>query len=235
MIQLQHDGAQKAKERTSALRREVYLGAVEELTKANVHLASLPQADLLKTNAAEGLQGFFSAAAKLQLIAEPKTALLVNHLAAAYGELMLRLMSHLMPIQKVKIDISISDGLYNKYQTEVDRILGEMAKFNEAAKVDGLVFGALQRAFESYQSQAKKHGDDRSAAQKQFSHLNIEFSRQVLTELRAIGELHIPVMIEIRRDLGFESDIKAFHAQMEAQWIRMSSQLDKMLNSLKDV
>ncbi len=49
-LQLQHDANEKTKERTAALRREVYLRAVEELVKANAHLATLPQLDLSKTN-----------------------------------------------------------------------------------------------------------------------------------------------------------------------------------------
>jgi len=77
-LQLQHDANEKTKERTATLRREVYLRAAEELVKANAHLATLPQLDLSKTNLGDGLQGFFSATARLQLIAEPKTALLVS-------------------------------------------------------------------------------------------------------------------------------------------------------------
>lgn len=71
-LQLQHDAGQKTTERIAALRRDVYLQAAEELTKANTYLGSLSQIDLAKTNASEGMQGFFGAAAKLQLVAEPK-------------------------------------------------------------------------------------------------------------------------------------------------------------------
>ena len=86
-LQLQHDEREKAKERTATLRREVYLRTVEELVRANAHLSGLPQLDITKTNLAEGLQGFASAAARLQLVAEPQTALLVNQLQADYSEL----------------------------------------------------------------------------------------------------------------------------------------------------
>jgi len=42
-IQLEHDANEKSKERISLLRRQVYLSIVEELAKANTHLAGLPQ------------------------------------------------------------------------------------------------------------------------------------------------------------------------------------------------
>ena len=232
-MQLQHDSTEKTKERTSILRREVYLRTVEELTKANSHLASLPQSDLAKTNAAAGLQGFFAEAAKLQLVAEPKTALLVNQLVAAYGELLLRLLARLMPLQKARTDISINDDLYNKAQVEVTRVLSDMAKFNEAAQVDHATFSALQRSFESYQSQAKTHADARDTAWGEFNRFNIEFCRQLFVDMRLIGEQQIPALIEIRRDLGLTAELGAFREQMDAQWHRMAKQLDTMLNALQ--
>lgn len=233
-IQLQHDSIEKAKERTATLRREVYLHAAEELTKANSHLASLPQADLAKINAAEGLQGFFAAAAKLQLVAEPPTALLVNRLVGSFGELLLRHIERLMPLQNAKLNIAINDELYDKAQVDLDRVLSEMAKFNESAQINDLVFSALQRSFSAYQSRATKYANARQAAWEEFNTLNVKFLRQLLVDMRVIGDQQIPVLVEIRRDLGLTADLEAMRAQMEEQWARMSLQIDKMISALKD-
>lgn len=233
-IQLQHDATEKAKERTATLRRQVYLRAAEELTRANSHLASLPQSDLAQTNAADGLQGFFAEAAKLQLVAEPKTALLVNQLVGTYGELSLRLMSRLMPLQDARTDISINDDLYNKARTDVSRVLDEMAKFNETAKTDEPTFQALHRAFETYQAQAETYADARSAAWDRFNRLNCEFGKQLLVDMRKIGEEQIPVLIEIRRDLGLTAELPAFREQMDAQWKRMEKQINEMISALQE-
>jgi len=234
LLQLRHDAAEKAKERTATLRHEVYLRMAEELTKANNHLVSLSQSDLTKTNVADGLEGFFVAASKLQLVAEPKTALLVNQLVAEYGELLLRLIARLMPLQKARIDIAISDDLYNKARTEVTRVLDEMAKFNEAVQANDAVYDALQRACDAYQGQAKKYATERSAFWKDFNRLNVEFGRQLLTEMRVVGELQIPVLVEIRRDLGLTAELGAFREQMEAQWNKIAPQLDAMLSAIQD-
>lgn len=111
-IQLDHDAREKGKERTAALRRDVYQRVVEELVKANVHLAGLPSLDPTKVNIGEGLQGFFSTAARLQLVAEPKTALLMNTLVSEYGELLIDLMAELMPVHAAQSDIQIADRQY---------------------------------------------------------------------------------------------------------------------------
>src|ERR1051325_8996126 len=84
-IQLQHDAAENAKERKAQLRRDVYLVAVEEIAKVTSHLGSLAQVDVTTTNPADALKGFQGATAKLVLVAEPKTALLVSDLASKYS------------------------------------------------------------------------------------------------------------------------------------------------------
>lgn len=233
-IQLQHDSSEKAIERTATLRREVYLRAAEELTKANSHLASLSQTDLTKTNAADGLQGFFAAAAKLQLVAEPKTALLVNRLVGTYGELLLRILERLIPLQDAKSNITLNDQLYNRAQSEVHRVLNEMAKFNESAQVNALIFGALQRSCSEYQSQANDYANARQVAWAEFNTLSVNFLRQLLTDMKHIGDQQIPVIVEIRRDLGLTADLGAMRLQIEEQWARMSLQIDKIINSLQD-
>lgn len=233
-LQLQHDASENAKERTATLRREVYLRAAEELVKANAHLAGLPQLDIAKTNLGDGLQGFFAAAARLQLIAEPKTALLVNQLAAEYGELVFKLMTHLLPVSRAKADIQIADDLYSKAQAEVTRILSEMAKLNESGRPDPQTFQALDTSFKFHQGQTVKYGNERSDAWERFNQHNLTFQRYLLTELRDIGSKQIPVMIEIRRDLGLTGDLAAIEAHMKQQWLRMEAHFDALIAAIRD-
>jgi hypothetical protein len=204
-LQQEHDAAEKSKERTATLRREVCLKTAEELVKANAYLAGLPQLDLSKANVGDGLQGLLAAAARLQLVAEPKTALLVGQLSATYGELVLKLMIQLMPVGKAKADIEIADGLYTKAQTEVARILSEMAKQNESGHPDPRVFQVLNTSFDSQQAQARKYADDRNEAWTRFNANNLVFQRYLLQEMREIGAQQVPVLVEIRRDLGINS------------------------------
>lgn len=233
-LQLQHDASEKAKERTATLRRDVYLRAAEELVKANAHLASLPQLDLSKTNLGDGLQGFFAAAARLQLVAEPRTALLVSQLAAEYGELVLTLMTHLMPIGRARSDIQIADDLYSNAQAEVARILSEMAKLNESGRPDPQTFQALDTSFKFHQSQTVKYGDERSSAWERFNQHSVTFQKYLLTQLRDISSKQIPVMIEIRRDLGLTGDLAEIEAHMKQQWLRMEAHFDALIAAVKD-
>jgi hypothetical protein len=233
-MQLDHDGAQKARDRVATLRREVCLEAVAQLTEANSFLASLPQTDPSKKNLADGLKGFFSAAAKLQLVVEPDTALLVNKLVAGYSELLLRPMVRVAPLHRLTNRIEIHDKLYNESQAQVTRVLGEMSKFNEAAEVDSRVFEALQRSFDGYQEQASFQANERSRAWDEFNSLNIQFCRQLLEELGDVVAQQIAVVVEIRRDLGLDSNLDAFRTQMEEQRLRITSQLEELFKAVQE-
>lgn len=233
-LQLRHDADQKTTERTATLRRDVYLSAVEQLTKANTYLGSLPQIDLTKTNAAEGMQGFFGAAAKFQLVAEPKTALLVNQLVADYAEVLLKVMTYLVPLQSLRADIAICNDLYDQAQLEVKRILSEMAKFNESAQTNQAIFAALQRAFDFQQGQSQQYTSERSGHWESFNKLNVEFVRGLIPEMQRLGELQIPVLIEIRRDLGLTGELDVFRTQMQANAKRMTNQLETLLNAIQN-
>lgn len=233
-IQLQHDAAEKARERTATLRRDVYLRAVEELVKANSHLAGLPNIDPTKVNIGDGLQGFFAAAARLQLVAEPKTALLVNGLVGQYGELLFELLAQLQPAHAARSDIQIADHHYALAQTEVTRVLGEMAKLNESGQHDPVVFLALQSAFDFQQEQSAKFAADRGAAWSRFNAASIGFQRKLLAKLRELTSRQVPVMIELRRDLGLGGELDELEKQMREQMRRVEERFNALIATLRD-
>ncbi len=232
-LQLKHDSDEKAKERLATLRREVYLLAAEESVKANAYLGSLPQADFTKENAGLGMQGFFAAAAKLQLISEPKTSLQVSELVSAYGELLFKAMAKVRPIQKLQTDIAIRDDHYTKAQAEVSRVLAAMTQFNEAAKSDDAVFKALNSSFDFQQEQANKFASERSALWEERNRLHIAFAKEFVVDMKLAGERQMQVMVQLRRELNVGGDADAFMQQMNAQWKRMKAQLDTLLNDLE--
>lgn len=232
-IQLKHDSDEKAKERLATLRKEVYLNAAEESVRANAYLGSLPQADFTKTNAAEGMQDFFAAAAKLQLISEPQTSLQVSELVSTYGELLFKAMAKVRPIQKLQTDIASLDNLYISAQAEVSRVLAAMTQFNEAAKTDDAVFRALNVSFDFQQGQANKFAAERGALWEKRNRLHLAFAREFVVDMKLSAERQMQVMIELRRELEVGGDADAFMRQMNAQWKRMKAQLEALLNDLE--
>jgi hypothetical protein len=138
------------------------------------------------------------------------------------------------PIHSLQTDISIRDEHYTRSQSEVTRVLAEMAYFNETAQKDGEIFSALTRSFEFNQKRTAQIATERNELWAQRNTLHLDYSRESLQELKRLSALQIPVMVAIRGELGLENDSKALTEQMESQWKRMESQINSLLDSLKN-
>lgn len=240
--QLQHDSSEKARERHASLRREVCLKAIEELTKAMSYLASLPDRDPSKENLADGVQGFAAAAAQLQLVAEPKTALLANSVATSIGQIAIRSVGRALPLQLIRSRISTQNDLYGEAQADIKRILAEMEKFNEAGGSDKRLWDALQRSFQSSSERSSNHANERGKLWASLNKENLAYQKQLMAEMRDLIVKQVSLVVEIRRDLGLEGNLEEFRTQMEAQWVDIANeahavfeQLDRELLAQDDI
>lgn len=197
-------------------------------------MGSLSQVDITKFNPGEPFHECFAAAAKLQLVAEPGTALLVNKLVADYGEMLLDLFKLLIPTQQARSDITIYDDLYKQAHAERTRVLAEMTKFNEAARDEPPIWKALQRSFDGFNKQAHDHGKTRSEAWNRFNAATQKFGIAVFKGVQLMSERQIPLLIEIRRDLGLTTNLIAFQEQMQSQIERMGSRIEGIVHELGD-
>jgi hypothetical protein len=229
-IQLKHDAKEKAKERISVLRRDVYLKAIEELNRVNAKLAALAQADFVNSNPTNDLQDFYAAASKLQLIAEPKTSILASKLVASYGMLTMRLLSKLGPLNDIKIEINISDRAYEVATTEVNRILEKQRLLIESGQPDQIQMTALNNAYNFSSSQVNKYSDQRAAAWEKLHLHHVEYVKLVMFELKIIGEQQIPLMTAIRMDLGLTEQIEIIQEHLDLQWEEMEKVFDESLD-----
>lgn len=215
--QLAHDREEKMKERTLSLRREVYLKAAEELVKLNAYLGSLPQQDLTKGNIGDGLIGFQTVSARLQLIAEPRASLLAMRLSGSYAELIFELMPHIMILGRAKSDIQIAEDFYTKANNETQRILAAMNQHIETGRCDQEAFDGLQRSMLFSQEEMTRFAAARSAAWASFNRANIDFVRHLYARIREIAPEQINLMEEIRRDLSLTGDLSEIREEMQKQ------------------
>ncbi|MBK6852952.1 MAG: hypothetical protein IPG93_15310 [Burkholderiales bacterium] len=233
-IQLDHESQEKAKQRRAELRRDVYLAVAEESVKANACLAALPNADLSKSDAITPLEGFFSAAAKLQMVANTETALQTSQLVSSYGQLLFRVMALARPIQRAKLSAQLSKQLYEEAQTEIKRILAAMTALNESGSPDPEKFARLGQSFDLYRGQAERHAAEQNEALDQATSLHLQFLKELLPSTKAIGMKTMILMIEIRREFDIESDNLAMENEMRTQWARMEESVDSLLRSIDE-
>lgn len=231
-LQLAHDSSEKSKDRTKSLRLDVCLKAVEDMTKAQYYLASLPQSVASSSNIAEKLQEFMASMAKLQLVTEPKTALKISELTSAYGELTINLILRLKPLQDAKTDIDIGTKLYEKSQLEIARLQREISNHTESARSDHNVFSALNESYRFNMRNADTYTNKIESAWKEFNKSLLLFNSYLFGEMMNISDLQMPVLIAIREDLGLTSNLKEFSEQMKNQQQKISLALTKAMEEI---
>ncbi len=233
MLQLKHDAVQKSKDRLADLRRDVYLNAAEEMVKAGNHLSGLPQMDPAKQNLADGFQGFFQSAAKLQLVADLDTSKYIGDLVTIYGELWLKLLGKVQPIHERKSEIAIANGFLDQEQSEVTRLLAAMANYNESAQSDQAIFAALQRSFDFHQGRVIKLSEDIQRLWEDHNLLHKTFVIEHLEDVKLIGEAQIPVAVALRRELELGWDVADFQRQLIARWKRIEVALQAAMEQMQ--
>lgn len=231
-IQLEHESQEKAKQRRAELRKEVYLVAAEETVRANAYLASLPNADLSKPDSVTPLQGFFAAAAKLQMVADTKTALHTSQLVGTYGQLLFKILELTRPIQDARFAAQLAKQHYDEAQTEIKRILAAMTALNESGKPNQEQFAGLVKSFEFQRGLADNHAAEQQAALNLTASLHLSFLGQFLPAIKEIGMKTMTLMIEIRREFDIESDGVAMENELRAQWNQMDESVNSLLRSL---
>jgi hypothetical protein len=157
----------------------------------------------------------------------------MNQLITEYGVIALELFENLAPIYESKNDIKINDEFYNKSQAEINRLIEEMRRLNESGKKDQVVMDALQQSFDFQMGLSKRYADERATAWSNFNHYNIAFQKRFLVFIKEVSRKNIPMIIEIRRDLGLSGELVDFEAQMKEQEIRLEASLNKLIQNFE--
>lgn len=233
-IQLENDSKEKSIDRMNSLRREVYLSAIEEFSKAGNYLSSLPMGDIGSKNISQDLQGFFVAAAKLSLVATPRTQQAVDALGIEYSKLIFTVIQRVQPLQEISDSIKLNTRLYDQMMEDVRRVLGEITRFNEAGRTETHIFSALQSSFEFFSSQAKSFKEERGAEHDKFCALHEVFNNEMFRDMKPVARLQVEVMISVRNDLGIETDEAKMREKMEHQWAEISEAMDEALVNIKN-
>lgn len=230
--ELEHKTAESQKERTSAMRREVYMKTTEELAKAFAHLAHLADSEISNSEKTSS-QSFLGEAAKFQLVAEPESALMMMTFVSSYGIAEMRLTVKSLALRNAESDIALAKTYYEKNIVEVDRLLSERFKFNEEGRTDSVIFEALGRSLDYFRSQAEKYSLGREKAEQLRSQLHRDFLTDVMSEIKPLGKQIMEIQISIRREIGLTSDIEIFRNHMELQQGKLELAINEVMDAIK--
>jgi hypothetical protein len=228
-VQLEHDATEKKKERIWALQKQIYLEAAENLTKTTHLLYSIPEREIAGNATSLDMDDFSSSAVKLQLVAEPIAAEMANKLISAYSEVTLNIINEISALKSAVNDIKISNEFYNKSQTHIARILSDMEKLRETGVPDQVKMNQLIFSFNFHSDQASVYSDDQNTAYRKFATAQRKYILKLKSEFLKVNDIQIPLIIQIRTDLGVSTNIKVFSDLMKNQYKEISDAADRVL------
>lgn len=153
-------------------------------------------------------------------------SVIVSDLVSAYGELQMKLVAKVLPIHSLRSDINIRNAQYEDTQVEIKRVLAAMVQHNESGQRDAEAFARLTRSFEFARDRAKQLTDERAVLWDKSNALQRQFLKDLLPELKRIGELQVNVLVELRRELDVGGDIEIFKQTMRQQMERVEMAID---------
>ncbi|MBJ2156304.1 hypothetical protein [Variovorax sp. IB41] len=236
MRQLRHDKDEKAAQRLADLRRDVYLHAIDQFVHASSYLSSLPTADLNKADAAQPLQGFFAAAAKLQMVSEAKTSALVSDLIGTFSALHFKLIGAAQPIQQVLSEIDFYTTLCEGALAEQKRALTAIDQFVASGNVEGdeTKRKMLDLALDTQTKFLRDHSETRQALHVERHALHGEFVKSLMLGLQAINTKMQPIMVAIRRELNIDNQIDVYADAVSEQQDRVAGAVAELMAQLDE-
>ena len=232
-IQLKHDADEKAKEKISNLRKEVYLKAVEDISSTNIHISAIASRDLTETGVNSELETITASMEKLKIVAEPETAKVAEELSQAYVLLILSVLPRIVPLHDARSDIEINDDLYNKSFADASRVMQQMHRFNEEACQDMVHFQALQRSYEWFSNQSEEYAEARTAAYKRRDELLLEFNAGLLPRMKELSKIQLRLTGCIRKELSLSFDLAEMERRLERSWAVMAASYSDAMDGLQ--
>lgn len=227
-LERQHAADEARRDRLAQARREIYLQAADEVTKAQLFLAELAKQDLRNLDYSAGMQGFLAAVTKISLIGETPTVLKIRDLNRLVNRQFMKSLGQLAPLGGLSAELEVHVAERTSAQNEIDRLLAAMTHFNETKNPDAEGFAALQRSFQGQQARQGRALQLELAArnaylavQRQHGMVMKEFSKEAMQLLDEIA-------FAVRAELELETDEAAFRAQT----VQMQEEVQQAVDEL---
>jgi len=227
--QLKHDGNEKHKERVSALRKEIYLQAVDEVTLASNYLVTTIHGDMNNIDMRSDLKGITTALARLVIVAYLETTKISNKFGSHFGLLMLKVFEAMLPMQRLNDDIKLIEKQLSAASDEVSRLLMQI---NELEKNnDHEIIAALSARHTEQSDILQGFATAQGEAYDQYREKSKVINELLLPDIIELSRIQLQLMISIRQDLGIVTDVAELQRQLEHQWVVMKAGYSNAISS----
>lgn len=221
------DSAEKRRDRSMTLRKEVYLPLAAALQEVQRFLETLPFAD---EGDQDPITKFSVEAAKLSVVAETATTILANTLSSELMKAYFDLSNEARPARDAKESQTASKEFRIEAQKNEDGIQKEIDRFLQSTTVDNAKFMVLTGQKKMYQKLAIEFGTSENAAMKLHALHTTNFFRLLLKKIPYLTDLSFDLLISVRRDFEIETNESVYRAALVANRDSVLKTMENMVD-----
>jgi len=227
--QLTHDGNEKHKERVSALRKEIYLQAADEVALASNFLVTTIHGDINNIDMRSDLKGVTTALARLVIVADLETTKISNKFGSHFGLLMLKILQAMLPMQKLNDDIKLIEQQLSAASDEISRLLVQITEIEK--NNDQKITAPLRTRHIELSDIVQSLAAAQDEAYDQYREKSKVINELLLPDIIELSRIQLQLMISIRQDLGIVTDVAELQRQLEHQWVVLKAGYSNAISS----
>jgi hypothetical protein len=227
-MQLDHDARQKNREREMALRRDVYLPALEAVTRCSAALGQLANLDADLAAVGRQLVADLATIAKVQLIASEPTIEAIMAFLRAFLPAYIEIMSLRAPLLIRQQVIAVEQSVIDRSFAELQRLTQLMRQHNLSGSTDRGPMDRLNAQVVIEQTAIQTHSEKRDALSNEQQLDKLRLLSRLTTLNASVAQCMPDALIAARRELELPLDA-AHYRRLFAQ---QQEAVDKVMNDL---
>lgn len=206
-------------EREKNTKKEVYMEAVESITRSQNIITGFCNLNLNDEQITSNMHFDAGKIAKIQVVGGKETVKAVTKFMAEIGKVFLDLLLKRSELMLRKNSIHMHESLRDKRQQEIDRYISIMKNLNFQGNTDQSLWGTVNRNMEFEQEQYDKHQAEINSLWSVQNAEHLEFTRECMGRFFDISMLLPPVVLAIRSELDLniasEDYLDIFNANID--------------------
>lgn len=197
-------------EREKSIKKEVYLQAVEALTRTQNIIGSLANLNIDEQKLYSGMVNDSGLIAKVQIVGSEKTVKAVTTIMASIGTAVMELMLERGVLVKRKNTIESLEGFRSKSQSEIERYISIMKNLNLEGNQDQRLWDTINNNVQYETQQRDKFAQDISDLWKVQNEEHLEFRQKCMNKFFAITSLLPDSVLAVREELNLAISNEAY-------------------------
>lgn len=221
-------------EREKNIKKEVYLQAVEALTRTQNVVATLSNLNTDEQKITSGMVNDSGLIAKVQIVGSEKTVKAVTTIMAQIGTAIMELMLQRGVLVERKNTIEMLEGFRSKAQSEIERYIAIMKNLNLEGNQDKRLWDTINNSIQFETKQRDEYAQEISDLWESQNKEHLEFTQNCMNRFFEITSLLPGAVLAVREELNLpisnDAYLDIFNANIEQGKNVFSDFFEKILD-----